>query len=881
MPETEEERRIRKERERAEKEKETPEQRAARKERERLEKEARGKKEETPEERAARKERERLEKEKETPEQRAARKERERLEKEKETPEERAARKEREARESKAEETPEQRAARKERERLEKEKETPEQRAARKEREARESEERAARKEREAREKAEKAERDAKKEVVHKPLPAPIAQQQATKPVATAPQKVEPTIVGRNPNAAPPKKEEKEEEYDDDFVDGFEVEQMIEAQKAVAAENAALKKTSTPSSQAGQTPTNNGAPQFVGQSRFGADDLQRQKYRAQFEKDLARATALRRLVDLDDVSAIIADIPPLSEYDMYIRNFGGAGRSQTGVQAPPADDKIDVEVQAERVTSKSKGAQCPEDLGLFPEKLSALSVPSADAEGTEGSPATSGKEGPSYKARGPVSVDAALLSSFLSRVFPVMRTLLDESNFGSVMNRQKSTFPFSSTFTTFNAKVCAGRPVLRVCFSPLAPQYLLCVHGARKTKPSAAEATAADRYQGLAVLWNSNDPTLPDKIFIHSSALIGGCFSPSRPHLIYAACENGSVCAWDTREPDSMHLADVRGEAALRSPSFSTEWQVDNHDAPIASIAVAGYNSVLGSRREENDQIVTMDRKGQINFWMVNDGNSGKGGDGSPARNRGAGAAGSAGNARGETDHGQLINSVVRIFRASSMKINQSDCKPSLSAYSTADTVCGAVIGASDLDFSPTDSSRFVVAAGATIQHLSRFSSITAPSSYAPHSQFFGQSASSPSSVSFSTMDSRIILGGYSDGTVRVYLKDEGLPQLSVPVSSFPIRQVRSSPSVKLISFALDDNGQFFILDHGIEEKEVPVVQCSLSGSNAGRCLAFDVPCEDKADSQMVFGFESGQVQLHILNQQWLAPAAQRSEKWI
>jgi len=170
--ETEEERRIRKEKERAngvDKRKETEEERRIRKEKERKAKEN-----ETEEERRIRKEKEKAhgsEKRKETEEERRIRKEKERKLRENETEEERLIRKEKE-RKAKENETEEERRIRKEKERKEKERrhETEEERAARKEKERRErkhetEEERAARKEKERRERKEKERAEKKPEV--------------------------------------------------------------------------------------------------------------------------------------------------------------------------------------------------------------------------------------------------------------------------------------------------------------------------------------------------------------------------------------------------------------------------------------------------------------------------------------------------------------------------------------------------------------------------------------------------------------------------------------------------------------------------------------------------------------------------------------------
>jgi len=165
--ETEEERRLRKDRERKARENETEEERKIRKEKERKAREN-----ETEEERKIRKEKERRrekekghERRKETEEERRVRKEKEKRDKDKkdsdkdkdkhkhkrkETEEERRIRKEKEKRDSRKNETEEERRIRKEKEKKDKRSETEEERAARKDRERKE------RKEREQREKEKK-----------------------------------------------------------------------------------------------------------------------------------------------------------------------------------------------------------------------------------------------------------------------------------------------------------------------------------------------------------------------------------------------------------------------------------------------------------------------------------------------------------------------------------------------------------------------------------------------------------------------------------------------------------------------------------------------------------------------------------------------------
>ena len=856
--ETEEERAARKERERKERErgdrpKETEEERAARKERERRERERGERPKETEEERAARKERERKERErgdrpKETEEERAARKERERKERErgerpKETEEERAARKERERKErehgERPKETEEERAARKERERKEREhgerpKETEEERAARKERERKErerggretDEERAARKERERREREEKERERAKREVVHKPLPAARGSDQATPTTKASPTTSKPVVaVAPRPEPAPKEDGEEEEDddygYDDDFEEAFSPEELQKVQQAVSKENTALR-----AQPAAAQPKE---PEIKGSTRAGLDvnSLQRQKAKAQFEKDIARAEALRRLVDLDELSATIVDLPPMSEYDMFIRNFGGTGRQQTAVQAPPEADRIDVESQAERIHSKVKACQCPEDLGLFPERSRPM-----DAEGK-----------PTRQ-----TVDTAALGSFLTRVFPVVRTLMDDNEAIRNPLTRKSSFSnhgFSSTVVPLLFEPASDRPVVEVTFSRLATQYMLVVYGPPRVPDNK---NLLDEYQGLALLWNINDVREPEKIFVSYAELTGGCLSASRQYLVYAGTACGSVCVWDTREPDHQHSHVLSKGTSVRLPSFSSEWGKENHSAPIVRVQIAGYNSIMGVRKEETEQLASLDRRGNLYFWRVSEGDSV-----------------ATQHTISEADYGLNLFSTVRLHRASIVKLQAE--KDS----------AGHI--AQDLEFVPSDTSHLVVATATSLQHLSRFGSIAAPSSYRAQSQW--GSYTTATSLHYSPTDSRVLCSGFKDGSVRLFLKDDPTPQVSVTISTAEIRRVRCSSSMKWIVFALDSTGSFSVIDFAVNNKGTPVGKSDLQEAKAGRCTSFDVSLEEKAESRIGIGYERGLVEVHTLNNKIFAPPNQRNDRWL
>ena len=912
--ESEEEYRARK---RKEKESETPEQRAARKAKEAERDKKRPK--ETEEERAARKAKEA--RPKETDEERAARKAKEA--RPKETDEERAVRKAKEAEREKRDkerpkETEEERAVRKakEAERDKRPKETEEERAARK-----------------AKERA-KDEEKSRKEVVHKQLHALPSKETGTD---KAPAPAQPSR-DREPKVQikPDRVEEEDEGYDEDFEDGFAEEELENVYKALEEENARLRKEadarkrkedevaaarkkkdeSAFGGRGGNSRRKNDSSseeddndEGEERSKFGAGDLQRQKYRAQFDKDLERANALRRLIDLESVSVTIADIAPMSEYDRYIRSFGGAGRAQASVQAPPIADIVNAEVQADRVHLKAKGCQCPDDLGLFPERLiqlqeqRRLEAAAAAKSGlnkmttSTSGPNNSADEAPSgatsSTAASRKSVDTTALSSFLSRVFPVVRSILDENDQlvgkrsggansgnaavgGGGATPETAGAPFSSAVSTLGCKLVEGRPVIEVVISPASPQFVTALYG-EHPRPDAPLA----KYPTVALVWNTSDPRTPDRVLVSTCTLTTITMSTTRQHLVYGGTSSGSVCVWDLREPNFRHKsvpasqivegANAADKIAIRSPSFTSMWNAtDNHDAAVKQVSVVGgRHPVIGSasiKRDEGEQIISIDNKGVVFYWLVSGGTAahddGKGagsGDGSPRR-------GDEGRRIGESDFGANFHSSVRLFK--SFTIN------ALPPARRGDIV-------SCVEFFPSDVSQLAVGASQVL-HINRFGSLTAPSAYTHHSVYSQVSSVPPvTSIAFGVLDSRVLLAAYEDGTLRLFLHEEAEPKLIITASTAALTRVRASPSTKWITFALDANGTFFVFDHAAGIKTTPVHKSVLK-STSGKCSVFDVAQDVKgSDVRAAFGFEGGLVQVHTIPPERVKAQGARNEMWL
>jgi len=608
----------------------------------------------------------------------------------------------------------------------------------------------------------------------------------------------------------------------------------------------------------------------TGTAAVDTAQLMRQGYRIRFEKDLSRATALRRLVDLDDTAAVIVDLAPLTEYDMYIRNFGENGKRQAASQAPCAEDRADRGVQADRIKQKNRDSQIPDDLGLYPEQYServGFKVEGGgrnhedgeeDNEPSDSTTAVGGRGSHTrHNGQRPdamISVDTALLGRFVTNVFPVVSATLDENapGGGSAATdgaRSKVGTQFSSEFTTYALSATSNRPVLRTQLSPTSPHCVAALYG---ELTEAGPSPELDRYASVILLWNIFDASTPESALVSFSPITCMCFSPSRSHFLYAGMADGSVCVWDLREPDRQHTNAGRWQqVTFRLPSYATSWQADNHIRPVCQVCIAGYNTVVGVRKDENEQLATLDDGGTVKFWTVNDRES------------------QSKAVISNTEYGLHIGSSVRLSLAVTAKTGSGD---------------GSGASAGGFDFAPSDAAHYVVACADGLVHQSRYGSVAAPSVYGPASLYFQDLVQVPACVQYSPTDSRILMAGYEDGTVRLFEHTQSAPQLTMTVGMHPILDVRCSSSHKWCAWALDQSGTLHLLDCAHRERETPRLSLPLTQPETGVCLCLDCPQEEKSveNRLLALGFEKGILQVHVLdNAKLQMPASERDEKWL
>uniref|UniRef100_A0A8C9UC52 Dynein 2 intermediate chain 1 n=1 Tax=Serinus canaria TaxID=9135 RepID=A0A8C9UC52_SERCA len=296
---------------------------------------------------------------------------------------------------------------------------------------------------------------------------------------------------------------------------------------------------------------------------------QRQSSRSVASKQKKRTSELLPLIDLDfSASFSLLDLPPVNEYDMYIRNFGKMNTKQAYVQCN--EDNLDRDIQTEEVETLEKWTQHPGESALV----------SGGEEHFNLNTSVNGAPTP--------KIDSQRLAKFLRSACQVVAVLLEEDQVATqprkLRSRQTSLSISDSCFQlNTNQPFLHGRKIPCLYVSQVQRQTLLSAHGL----PEKAGVGLLSR-KSLICVWNIWQPSSPQKVLICDSEVMCCCFSPSKATLVFAGTADGSLLVWDLREDSRMHpcMMITETEWTFRVPTFSTDGILNsvNHTSPILAV---------------------------------------------------------------------------------------------------------------------------------------------------------------------------------------------------------------------------------------------------------------------------------------------------------
>ncbi|XP_044102876.1 cytoplasmic dynein 2 intermediate chain 1 isoform X4 [Neovison vison] len=574
----------------------------------------------------------------------------------------------------------------------------------------------------------------------------------------------------------------------------------------------------------------------------------REKSRTQALKQKMRSTRLLRLLDLDfSFTFSLLDLPPVNEYDMYIRNFGKKNTKQAYVQYN--EDAVDRDIQTEETETRGVWTQHPAE--------------GAAASGGSGS-------GELCDVATAPKVDTPRLSSFLRAACQVIAVLLEEDRLGPEPGwspgTQDGTLPVSDRSSQLNTRLpfLQNRTVLCLCASRGQRQMVVSVHGL----PGAPFAPALDDRYVLCV-WDIWQPSGPQKVLICESKVTCCCFSPFKAFLLFAGTVHGSVVVWDLREDSGIHRYVKLGDCfwTLRTATFSTDGILTsvNHCSPVQAVepvSTSVYKKqsfVLSpfSTQEEMSglsfHVASLDESGVLNVWVV-------------VELPKADIAGSV------SDLGLIPGGRVKLVHSAVVRLSDRLSHTCFEFWGATQTL--------NVKFLPSDPSHFIVGTDVgLISHGTRQDLKVSPKLYKPQQP--GMRPVKVNVIDFSPFGEPVFLAGCSDGSLRLHqlTSERPLLQWDGSTDGHAVIGLHWSLTRPAVFLAQDDTSCIYVWDL-LESDLGPVAKQRISPD---RLVAMTVVGEaEKANGSflaLVLARASGHVDVQYLKRTWAAPVADELRK--
>ncbi|XP_078088721.1 cytoplasmic dynein 2 intermediate chain 1 isoform X2 [Mustelus asterias] len=653
------------------------------------------------------------------------------------------------------------------------------------------------------------------------------------------------------------------EDYEDDFEEGEyedeEVEQEREEiparqraeleaiQKAITAENEQVRETRTRSHRETYDEEPNKDfenSQTRGPTRGTFIDFvaakQRETSSKVASKQKKRSVELLRLIDLDfSVSFSMLDLPPLNEYDIYIKNFGRTNTKQAFVQCN--EDNVDRDIQTDEIETVEKWTQHPGEGNLVCGGANVSDALSMDSVAK--------------------NVDSRRLTNFLRSACQVISVLLEEDQAENQASQnvqsKAASLSVSDGCSQLNTNLAFlhGREVLYLHFSQVQRQTLLSVHSLPK-EPGVVQL--ASNY--MICVWNIWEPSAPRKVLVCESEVQCCCFGPGNVVSLFAGTTDGSVVAWDLREHSIMHYTLQIGdqEWTVRTPTFSTDGVLTavNHSCAVKAVYPVssacfdnqGVGLSLFSSQEGcsglSFQLATLDESGLLNLWVV-------------VELQKADLAGSL------TDLGLIPGGKIKLIHSSSIDVN-SFFPRNLMQLGPPQTL--------SIRFLPSDPNHFFIGTDiGLVSHGTRHGLQAAPKLYKP--QINGARPVQVTCIDFCHFGKTLFLVGCSDGTIRLHSVTAERPiiQWSESTQGRPVRAVLWALTRPGMFFVLDNASHIYVWDL-LQNVSTPVAEESLQPDRITAIATLGDPEKPSASSGLMLAKQSGAIEIQYLMKQWSEP---------
>ncbi|XP_053485843.1 cytoplasmic dynein 2 intermediate chain 1 isoform X3 [Ictalurus furcatus] len=563
------------------------------------------------------------------------------------------------------------------------------------------------------------------------------------------------------------------------------------------------------------------------------------------DKQKKRSTELLRLIELDySVTESLLDLPPVREYDLYIKSYGTANTKQAYVQCN--EDNIERDTQTDEADIADKWTQHP------PETSVACGDPQI-SHNASGESVTR------------MSVDSKRLAAFLSSATQVMAVLLEEniaeSNSVKKLQSHTHTLSFSDGCVHLNTQLnfLQGRQVTLLHFSQTQTHTLLSVHS-----PHSGSSDVTLDSKTLMCVWNIWEPSTPQRILVCEAEVRSCCFSPGKAALVFAGTDVGSVLVWDLREHSGSHshVRVCEEEWTLRHPTFSTDAVLSGagHFSSVVSVEPVLVNVGAGLRdpllpdQEESlglsFQLGSLDENGLLNLWVVVE-------------------LPKADDSGSQTDLGLRPGGKVKLLHSSSLQTTPQLDKGVIGVTSHLRFV---------LKFLPSDSNHYFIGSNmGLVRHGTRHGLRAVPKLYRPKD---GERLAEVTALEFCPTGEPFFLVGCSDGSVRLHalVCEEAVCEWTLGSGRAAVQCLHFSPTRCSVFCALDSASVLHIWDL-TQRDESPLLTQDLHTDPVSAMAVSGDASTQNPYSSIALAKDSGRLEIHFLLPSLTLPQASDTGK--
>ncbi|XP_037387147.1 cytoplasmic dynein 2 intermediate chain 1 isoform X2 [Pygocentrus nattereri] len=573
---------------------------------------------------------------------------------------------------------------------------------------------------------------------------------------------------------------------------------------------------------------------------------QREVNQQAVDRQKKRSAELLRLIDLDfSVTECLLDLPPVSEYDMYIKSFGMANTKQAYVQCN--EDNTDRDTQTEETDSVDKWTQHP------PETNVACGGPKVSQDASDESLVR-------------MSVDSKRLTTFLRSAAQVVAVLLEENRAESSsvkkLRSQTDSLPFSDGCLHLHTKLpfLHGRQVTLLHFSQVQTHTLLSIHA-----PCSGSSGVVLDSKTLICVWNIWEPSAPQSVLSYEAELRCCCFSPGKATLVFAGTAVGSVVLWDLREHSGSHTSlRVDGEEwTLRHPTFSTDAVLTGagHFSSVVSVepvlanAEPGIRGPLLADQEESlglsFQLGSLDENGLLNLWVVIE-------------------LSKADDSGSQTDLGLRPGGKVKLLHSSSIQTSEKVTPREVTGVTPPLSLL--------LKFLPSDSNHYFIGTSmGLVRRGTRHGLRAVPKLYRSED---GERPAEVTALDFCPTGEPFFLVGCSDGSLRLHsvLREDPVLEWCTSSGGIPVLSVQWSKTRPSVFCVLDAASVLHVWDL-TEKDSSPVITESFTTDRVTAMAVFGEAARQNRYSGVALAKQSGRLEIHFLKQSLTVPQPSDMEK--